>query len=136
MSRNKGHNLERLVAKLFREIGFSRTRTTRQASHLLDSCGIDLVGVPRIIQCKSGYMRSRPKFEEEYRYIQRRLTEEFGADHTIHNYPIAVIHELDVGRGRGKTRKPEDTYVMITLDDYLKMLASHPPESYDVLDIL
>lgn len=41
-NRRKGHNYERQLAKEFRDIGFSRCRTTRESSKLLDSCKVDL----------------------------------------------------------------------------------------------
>jgi len=90
-------------------------------------------------------MRSRPKFEEEYSYIKERLIKEFGPNHGIHRFPIIVVHELDVKeRGRGKTRKQEETYVMISLDDFLNMIeptdqnTSKDPQGpiYDILDIM
>ena len=130
--RKKGHNLERLIAQKFKEINF-KARTTRSSSKLLDDCGVDIVGTPFIIQCKAGYKRSRPKFEEEYGYIRRRLTEEFGNEHRIHNFPIIIIHQLDVEeKGRGHKRLPEQTYVMVALDDFLKIV----PHDRDTLEIL
>lgn len=88
-------------------------------------------------------MRSRPKFEDEYQYIKQRITKEFGLNHKIQRYPIIVVHELDVKkRGRGQTRQSEETYVMISFDDFIKMIpptdqnSENPSTVYDVLDIM
>ena len=121
--RTKGHNFERHIPKKFKELGFP-TRTTRAASTLLDGCGIDLVGTPFIIQCKAGYEKRRPKFEEEYRYIHDRIFEHFGENHPFKDIPTIIIHQLDAQKGP-KGRKPEDTYVMMTLDDLLKIVETH-----------
>lgn len=81
-------------------------------------------------------MKSRPKFEEEYNYIKQRLIEEFGEAHRIHQFPIIIIHELDIqGRGRGHSRKKQDTYVMISMEDFLKMVPQNNGDN-DILDIL
>lgn len=90
-------------------------------------------------------MRSRPKFEEEYQYIKQRLNTEFGLNHKIQQFPIIVVHELDVKkRGRGQVRQPEETYVMISFKDFIGMIqptdqnVSTDPQGpiYDVLDIM
>ena len=129
--RRKGHNFERNVAKKFRELGY-RARTTRSASVLLDSCGVDIVGTPFIIQCKSGYAKARPKFEVEYNYIKKRIEEEFGENHPIlNNFPIIIIHELDVGRGHSRTK--DDTYVMVSLEDFIKILTGDNTSTLDIL---
>ncbi len=53
-SRIKGHSFERTIAEDFREMGFSKARTSRQVSRLADDCKIDIVGVfPYAPQCKA-----------------------------------------------------------------------------------
>lgn len=128
--RRKGHNFERLIAKKFSNNGFI-TRTTRATSHLLDSCGVDIVGTPFIIQCKAGYMKRRPKFEEVYRYTRNRLVEELGENHPLSDIPIIAIHQLDVGRGVQRT--PEDTYVMISFDDFIKVTEQYHGKILNIL---
>lgn len=43
-SRDKGHRLERRIAKTWRDMGFMRAKTTRSCSRQLDACGIDIIG--------------------------------------------------------------------------------------------
>ena len=53
-SRRKGHNLEREVARQFREIGYDRAKTSREADPLADPRGGDVAGVyPFFPQCKA-----------------------------------------------------------------------------------
>jgi len=135
--RTKGHNFERLVARMFQSLGYN-AKTSRATSKFMDDCGVDIVGTPYIIQCKAGYARSRPKFEEEYRYTKTRLQDGIGVNHPINQLPIVVIHQLDVAKGRGKTRNPEDTYVMLTLEDFMKITSIAFPDQAQTqtLDIL
>lgn len=129
--RTKGHKFERLIAKFFREaLDYTRAKTTRSCSRLLDNCGVDIVGVPWLVQCKSGYARSRPKFEEEYTYIKDQLLANFDEGHTVHQRPIIILHELDVGAGN--KRQDCHTYVMMTLTDFARTQASNQP----ILDII
>lgn len=131
--RQKGHNLERLVARLFSQMGFP-ARTTRAASNLLDSCGVDIVGTPFLIQCKAGYARARPKFEEEYDYIKTRLTKEFGETHAIIQYPVILVHQIDGKQGR--VRKPQETYISMTLEDFTRLVAMRDPADYQIINVL
>ena len=129
--RLKGHTFERRIAKFFREaLDYTRGKTTRSCSRMLDACGVDIVGVPWLVQCKSGYARARPKFEEEYEYIRTQLSANFGAEHDVMNYPIILIHELDVGAGN--KRLPHHTYVSMTLEDFAKTQAPNQR----ILDII
>ena len=76
-SKRKGHNLERLVTSIFRDVlGYKNATTTRYASKLLDDCSIDIaLNGPKLdldyyIQCKAGYKKNRPKYEEIYNKIR------------------------------------------------------------------
>ena len=52
-NRVRGHNYERKIAKEFRDLGFTRCLTTRQASRLWDDCKLDLYGIPVNVQLKN-----------------------------------------------------------------------------------
>lgn len=53
-NRRRGHNLEREIARQFREIGYHGAKTTREADPLADPRGQDITGVyPFFPQCKS-----------------------------------------------------------------------------------
>jgi hypothetical protein len=58
-NRTKGHNLEREIARMFRdELGFKFAKTSRLASRMLDNCKVDIAGIPFLIQTKAGYAKS------------------------------------------------------------------------------
>lgn len=132
MSRRKGHNFERKIAKVIREsLGHEKCRTTRSSSRMLDACGIDLIGTNMLWQCKSGYTTRRPRFEEEYEYIKSNLLKNFDKNHAIQNYPVVLAYELNVGAGHKKG--PQHTQVTMTLDDFIKLMLN---QQQDILDIL
>ena len=54
-ARNKGARLELERVKFQKSIGYSEACTTRNCSRVLDSLGVDLVGIPIAEQCKNGY---------------------------------------------------------------------------------
>lgn len=105
--------------------------TTRQLSRRLDACGIDLVGTDSLIQCKAGYENRRPRYEEIYEYIKDRLAESFKADHIINQYPIILIHNIDVGSG--KKRQPHHTTVTMTFEDYIRFRSGNVLPILEVL---
>ena len=118
-NRTKGHNLERLWAKFWRSIGFKFTRSTRQESTLLDSCGVDLVNIPFLMQCKSGYANRYPRYDEEWEYTKFKLLDNFPEGSHFHQQPFLLVHKLDYS---GRT-KPYRHYVSmdhITFQTILK----------------
>lgn len=101
-SRAKGHNLERWLADWARNfLGYPHAKTTRQASKLLDDCGIDICFNPAItefpflIQAKAGYEKNRIKPDIEIKKVRNRIKEHFDEDHWIHKTPILVINKLN-----------------------------------------
>lgn len=94
-------------------------QTTRLSSRKLDNCGIDLVNTDALYQCKAGYDNRRPRYEEIYDYIKTNLEKEFDKEHIIHNYPIILVHNIDVGTGH--KRSPKHTTITMTMDDYINM---------------
>ncbi len=86
-ARRKGHDFERLVAKRLREI-YPLAATSRQESRALDEAEVDIANVPVYIQCKSGYERSRPKYE----LILSRMDEKLKGRP---KHPTWVLHKLN-----------------------------------------
>ncbi len=94
-TRTKGHNLERVIAKMMRdEMGFEFAKTSRFASRVLDNCKVDIAGVPFLIQAKAGYPKSRPKAEEIFKEIEENLIKNFPKDDPVHKYPKVLIHKI------------------------------------------
>ena len=108
--REKGHRLERKVAKDLRGVGHTKAKTSREASKLLDSSKVDIFGVPYYIQCKNGY----PKGINYVTLIQsmRKLVDE---NFEIVDYPLIVIHK--------KGSKYGETLAILPYEDLLAMIA-------------
>lgn len=97
-NRRKGHDLERELARIFRELGYEHARTSREESRLMDDCGIDIVNVPFLVQAKAGYENRQPNFSKIYNNIKEKIGEKFPKEHPIHNMPIVLIWKKN-GRG-------------------------------------
>jgi hypothetical protein len=94
-NRTKGHNLEREIARMFRdELGFKFAKTSRLASRILDNCKVDIAGIPYLIQAKAGYAKARPKPEEIFQEIEDALKANFPEDDPVHCYPKVLIHKI------------------------------------------
>lgn len=94
--RTKGHNLERLLAKMFREdLNMPFAKTSREASKLLDNCQVDIAGVPFLIQAKAGYDKNRPKADIIFKQIEENLAKNFPKTDPIHCYPKILVHKIN-----------------------------------------
>jgi len=100
-NRNKGHSYERYLAKIFRALGYNFCKTSRQASRLYDNCGIDLWGIPFLIQAKAGYINNRIKPDMEFKNMEKQLQENFPKDSLEFTYPKIIFNKLD-GRNHNK----------------------------------
>ena len=132
-NRDKGHDLERQVARDLKVI-FPFTKTSRAASRLADDCAIDLVYSPFLIQCKAGYNRNRPKYEEEYAKVNERIKVNFPKDHIIHKLPFLLIHKPNAPRGQGL--KEQFTQVTMSYDFFNWMLHSLSKDVTDTMPLL
>lgn len=132
-NRTRGHNLERQVVRDLTPF-FKFAKSSRASSKLLDDSGIDIAFVPFLIQCKCGYPKNRPKFEDEYRNIKENITKNFPESSTIHNMPIVLIHKLNSGRGHA--RSEEQMQVTISYDYFLYLLDNLKPEAVSAWPIL
>lgn len=119
--REKGHRFERLLATLFRSLGFERCQTSRNESRLLDGCGIDLSNIPYNIQAKAGIQRNL-NYSKELKSIREKIIKNLGDDSERLLLPTCIIHQKNVGRG--KRRESEDTLVIMTLDDFTTLIST------------
>jgi len=117
-NRQKGHNLERQVVTNLK-VFYPYAKTSRASSRLLDNCKIDINYVPFLIQCKNGYERNRPKWDEEYGLMKQEINKHFPKNHSIHTLPFILIHKMN--------RKP--ITVTIPYDLFLKMLETYHSEN-------
>jgi hypothetical protein len=119
-NRRKGHDYERLLVRHFKELGYTFAKTSRAASVLLDSSGIDIWGIPYAVQAKTGYKNARPKYEEIYQGIKERIQLNFPPHDEIHKSPILLFHRIGT--------KPEENVVMMTADYFFELISKANPQ--------
>jgi hypothetical protein len=103
-NRQKGHTLERLVAKKFRDSGYEYAKTSRQASRLLDDSKVDIAFVPYLVQCKKGYPKGL-NYTNILLEIKEAIQMNFPPDEKVHEYPCVIIHD--------KGKKTEEKLVVM-----------------------
>lgn len=126
----KGNTLEQNVAKDLRS-KFPFCKTARQTSRLLDDCKIDLTGLPLLIQCKAGYNKSRPKFEELFREMKELIEKNFPKQHPVHTAPYVLINKLNRTVG-GKKSQPEMMQVTVDYNFFLELLKDYKPTNPEI----
>lgn len=118
-NRTKGHNAERLYARVFKNLGFSHCITSRYGSRVHDDAGIDLINLPINVQIKAGKQRGMnvSTLISEIKSATGRL---FPPDAPEHNRPLVIIHRKEIGRG--KRRAEEHDVVHMSFEDFKKLL--------------
>lgn len=94
-SRSKGNRTEIEYIDKFKELGYSMCKSSRLASRLLDSCGIDLSGIPFNIQVKAGYKKNFTRPDRIFAKMKADLAGSFDTNDPIHGYPKILIQKLD-----------------------------------------
>lgn len=114
-NKTKGSNAERLYAQIFRELGYTFCKTSREGSKLYDNAKIDLIFIPYNIQIKAGKQKNMNP-GKELLSLKAAIGEFFPPEHEVHTNPIILIHHEEVGRG--KRRLPEHQKVYMSLTQY------------------
>lgn len=117
-AREKGHNAERLLAQMFRDIGYEHACTTRASSGLLDSCGIDLNYVPIIVQIKAGIQKGM-SIPVELEYIRTQVGVLLPPEEPWHSRLKAIVQIKPPARNR---RTEYDSIVSMTLNDWMILI--------------
>lgn len=117
-NRRRGHNFERDICKLFRDLGYTKVKTTRQASRLLDESKVDIWGIPFNIQCKDGVQKGL-SYSKVLSEMKELLATNFPETDLQITFPKIIIHKK---LPFGKKRVEEDTLVITTLDDFIKII--------------
>lgn len=124
-NRNKGATLELEVRSKFIELGFVKTKTSRQASRIYDDCAIDHWGIVlpngRLVftQCKMGYKSNRPKADVEFRKQIERTQENFEVGSKELDNPLQILfHKID-------GYKPENHLVTLKFNDFIEIFKSY-----------
>lgn len=105
-NRTKGHNAERHYVLKFREL-FPKCQTSRYASRMMDDAGVDLVGLPMLVQIKAGLQKGM-KPHEVIKNIKDNLPDE--------SKPKVLIHHKE--GAKGKKRDEFSSLVTMTFDDF------------------
>lgn len=111
-NRRKGHDFERYLAKIFRNLGYDFCKTSRQASQILDVSGVDLAFIPYAVQAKR--VIAPINYTEEFENMTSKLSQNFPPDSPVHNYPQMIFHT------RGK--KPTQRLVVVKEEDMISIL--------------
>lgn len=101
-NRKKGHDAERQYAQVFREMGFTYCRTSRQANRLLDDAGVDLCNLPFNVQVKAGRQNGLNP-TKVLNYMEDRLKELFPPEAKERGLHNIIIHKKEPGRGHKRT---------------------------------
>lgn len=107
-SRRKGHNAERAITKLFKDIGYEDAATSRYASRLLDDCKVDIANVPYNVQSKA--VEANIDYIALIKEIKDNLSKKFKERL---EYPTVVAHK----------RNRKTLYIMEE-DDFFEMVRS------------
>ena len=119
-NRRYGNTEEVKSAKDFRDLGFPNCRTSREMSRKLDSCKVDLYGLPFLIQIKAG--RQTPYIKEDAKLEELQEMQSLIDEHFPHLSELPKIF-LRKKRGKpGRKRTEYDDFVMLTFEDFKKIL--------------
>lgn len=120
-SRRKGHGYERMIVNVLKDLGWTKAKTTRACSRLLDDCCVDIApngpitdNLDFLIQCKAGYVSARPKADVEFRKMHERLSEYFPSDHTIFKVPRLLMHKFG--------NKEDEHLITMTFKDWKALM--------------
>jgi hypothetical protein len=109
-NRTAGHNYERDICNYFKSIGFTKCKTSRQASRLLDDNKIDLAYLPFNVQCK--YVNSPINYTTLLKEINTSI--KTNLEDRV-QYPTIIFHK----------RKNKDSLVVMDIEEFTKLLNNY-----------
>ena len=111
-NRTKGHNYERYLMKIFKEMGFTFCKTSRNASKLLDDSKVDLAFIPYNVQAKS--VVASINYTNLFNEMESSLTGNFPPNDPQRYYPKIIFHK------RGKNKY--DKLVIMQQEEFINIL--------------
>jgi len=111
-SRTKGHDFERYLAKIFRALGHSYCKTSRQASKLLDDSKVDLAFIPFNVQAKS--VVANINYQTIFNDMETALIANYPPTDPQRNHPKMIFHK--------KGRKKYDSVVVMEEGEFIELL--------------
>jgi hypothetical protein len=116
----KGNTLEQNICKDLRDV-FPFVKTARYANRMADDSKIDIIGIPFLIQAKSGYNYPRLRYETLFLENQELIKKNFPPNHVVHKLPYVLINKLNRIEG-GKRSQPEMFQVTMSYDFFLELI--------------
>lgn len=110
-NRTKGHNAERFYATKFKEL-FPNCATSRYTSKQMDDAGVDLTGIPLLVQIKAGLQKGLKPVE---------VLQNIATNLPNHTEPKILIHHKQ--GAKGKKRDEFSSLVTLTFDDFFTLLS-------------
>jgi hypothetical protein len=114
-ARSKGIRGELHVLNMFKEY-HPNAKTSREASKYHDDSKIDLVGIPVLVQIKTGY--NSINATKVLNSMDEALLERFEKNRVEHRLPKILIQKKDNTSLPGKKRNPNDTIVYMSLETF------------------
>ncbi len=127
LRKQKGTQVEKLYADIFKILGYSKVITTEQASKILDACSVDLMFLPVLAQIKSGEQRGMNPSKILFQ-MKERLKQNFPEDSPEQKMFKILIHHKNNPINR--RRNSEDSLVTMTFEDFVEflLLIAYPPK--------
>lgn len=133
-NKRKGSHVERVYAKIFRDLGHTKCGTTRQSSRILDDCAVDLNFIPLLVQIKAGKQQGL-NVAKVLQDMKDRIAEKLPKHYPEQEMVKIVVHHRDMPKGQ-RVRTPYDSIVSMTFDDFVTMFAiAFPGENIAQNDI-
>jgi hypothetical protein len=123
----KGNTLEQQICKDLRE-KYPFVKTARYGNRMADDSKIDIIGVPFLIQAKSGYNKPRLKYEELVLECKELIQKHFPSNHPVHKLPYILINKLNRVKG-GKQSQPEMFQVTLDYSFFLELINQYKTDN-------
>jgi len=121
-NRRKGFNAERLYAKIFRNLGYDKCKTTRESSRLLDSCKVDLNFLPILVQIKAGIQKKFNASKTLF-LMNEELNKHYDKNSEILDMPKIIIHHTACMKNKKRTEY--DDLVIMTFNTFKRFLKDY-----------
>jgi hypothetical protein len=112
-NRRVGHDFERKIAQLLRDMGYENALTSRQASRLYDDCKLDIWGVPFNIQTKK--LKTPQNSTTIIRQMKKAVEEKLEAVEKRMHMPWIYVQD---------SSKETRVFIDMSLDDFKKYFSS------------
>ena len=98
---------------------FLEAKTTRNASKLLDDCGVDIAFVPLNPQIKVGYAKALPRADKLFLEMRELLLKNFPVGHPQHELMKLVVYHI------GDFRHHHNVLVTMMWKDWKEIYKDH-----------